>query len=159
MRSHKGEGERGRTGRAPRTPAAPTDLAAFREHFGALLGFTEALRDGRCRRTTHFEANLQETIGAFRPLFAPWNMEVVFLLYVAGPLRFNALKRKLEGVSSRVLTDKLRHLEAEGLLHRDASEEGAVTYRLSIRGGVVARHLHPLLFYLHNRELLPDVEA
>lgn len=160
MTAHKGASEPPRTtpARGPREPPAPTDLDAFREHLASTVAFTDALRDRRCRRTNHFEARLGETVAVFKPLFSPWNMEVLFLLYMEGPARFNALKRKLGGVSSRVLTDKLRHLEAEGYLAR--REEGEATlYALLPQGHLIARHLHPLVFYLHNRDRLGDAPA
>lgn len=153
MDRHKRTGEPART--APRTPPLPADVDLYREHHERLLDFTDALRERRCRRTAHFGHGLAGTIAAFRPLFAPWNMEILFALYVNGPARFNGLKRALDGVSSRVLTDKLRHLATEGLVSREEEGEG-VRYSLTPRGEAVARHLHPLLFYLHNA---PDAVA
>lgn len=134
-------------------PPTLTDLEAFRRHDAFTQAFTEALRTGRCRRTDHFDAALGETVGALAPLVGPWNLEVLFLLYMEGPQRFSALKRTLGQVSSRVLTDKVRHLEREGLLSR--REEGrAVAYALTPRGETVARHLHPIVFYLRNEAAL-----
>lgn len=131
---------------SPRTPAAPTDHELYRGHFERLRAYTDALREDRCRRTGHFEAHsLGETVGVFAPLFAPWNMEIVFALYMRGGLRFNEAKRLLAPVSSRVLSDKLAHLTREGLV-RPRGEGG---YELTVKGDVVARHLHPLLFFLH----------
>jgi DNA-binding HxlR family transcriptional regulator len=92
-------------------------------------------------------------VSVFAPLVGPWNLELLFLLYVEGPQRFSALKRTLAGVSSRVLTDKARHLEREGLATRRA-EGRAVTYALTERGATVARHLHPIVFYLRNEAAL-----
>lgn len=71
-----------------------------------------------------------------------------------GPLRFSGVKRGLGQVSSRVLTDKLRHLAAHDLVRREEAETGEVTYFLTKTGEVVARHLHPVVFYLRNRESL-----
>lgn len=134
----------------PRTPAAPTDQALFRAHLEGLRTYTDALREGRCRRTNHFDERLEETLSVFGPIFAPWNTEILFVLYMRGPLRFNAIKRGLGRISSRVLTDKLQHLQKNVLVRR-APEGRAVRYELSAVGEVVARHLHPLLFFLNNR--------
>lgn len=134
-------------------PPSRTDLEAFRAHDAGTRAFTEALRDARCRRTDRFDARLGETVGALAPLVGPWNLELLFLLSMQGPQRFSALKRALGGVSSRVLTDKARHLEREGLVER--REDGrAVTYALTRRGETVARHLHPIVFYLRNHETI-----
>lgn len=136
---------------SPRQAVAHPQQDAFREHFARTVAFTDALREARCRRTDNFTDRLGETLDAFRPLFSPWCPEIVFSLYIHGPRRFNALKRALGEVSSRVLTDKLRVLEAEGFLQRRAlADADAHEYALTAHGERVARLLHPLVFYLHN---------
>lgn len=60
----------------------------------------------------------------------------VILTLSHGPMRYNALRRALPGVSQRMLTRALRRLESEGLLNRE--EEKAVppkvTYSLTKKG-------------------------
>lgn len=46
-----------------------------------------------------------------------WSLLVVVTLR-AGPMRFNELKRQIEGISQRMLTRTLRGLERDGLLTR-----------------------------------------
>ncbi|WP_437905019.1 helix-turn-helix domain-containing protein [Sorangium sp. So ce327] len=46
-----------------------------------------------------------------------WSMMVLAVL-VPGPRRFNAIKRRLEGITQRVLTQTLRKLERNGMIHR-----------------------------------------
>ncbi len=46
-----------------------------------------------------------------------WSMMVLAVL-LQGPHRFNAVKRRLEGVTQRVLTHTLRRLERNGLVSR-----------------------------------------
>lgn len=46
-----------------------------------------------------------------------WSMMVLTVLD-SGPMRFNAIKRRLEGVTQKALTQCLRRLERNGLLHR-----------------------------------------
>ncbi|MDI1484837.1 helix-turn-helix domain-containing protein [Polyangium sp. y55x31] len=46
-----------------------------------------------------------------------WSMMVLAVL-VARPHRFNAIKRRLEGVTQRVLTQTLRKLERNGMIRR-----------------------------------------
>ena len=49
-----------------------------------------------------------------------------------GPVRFGALRRRLEGISAKVLADKLRQLEEEGLVERVIVDRPlAVTYGLT----------------------------
>ena len=46
-----------------------------------------------------------------------WSMMVLAVL-VPGPHRFNAIKRRLEGITQRVLTQTLRKLERNGMIRR-----------------------------------------
>jgi DNA-binding HxlR family transcriptional regulator len=49
-----------------------------------------------------------------------------------GPLRFGAIRRRLEGINQKVLTDKLRDLEEQGLIARSVVERPlAVHYELT----------------------------
>ncbi|WP_431034355.1 winged helix-turn-helix transcriptional regulator [Streptomyces sp. P6-2-1] len=45
-----------------------------------------------------------------------WSMMVMAVL--AEPLRFNEIKRRLEGITQRVLTQTLRRLERNGMVER-----------------------------------------
>ncbi len=55
----------------------------------------------------------------FRVLMGPWTMYILWTLREDGPLRFGVLKRRLHNVSAKVLTDRLRLLEREGLIYRE----------------------------------------
>lgn len=52
-----------------------------------------------------------------------WKAVLLFHLFEDGTLRFAELKRKVPGISERVLTKQLRELEADGLLHREVYAE------------------------------------
>ena len=47
-----------------------------------------------------------------------WSLAIVHALGVAGTLRHAELARRLEGVTQRMLTRSLRHLERDGLIVR-----------------------------------------
>lgn len=47
-----------------------------------------------------------------------WSMYVIHVLAKDSPLRFNELKRRVDGVSQRMLTVTLRGLERDGLVRR-----------------------------------------
>ncbi len=51
-------------------------------------------------------------------LTRPWTMHIIWLLSTNGPMRFGALRRRIEGISARLLTVRLRTLEAEGFVRR-----------------------------------------
>ncbi|PTL78416.1 helix-turn-helix domain-containing protein [Vitiosangium sp. GDMCC 1.1324] len=55
-------------------------------------------------------------------LGGPWTMFILWTLLDSGPCRFGELKRRITGISSRVLTERLRMLEAEGFVFRHAEE-------------------------------------
>ena len=70
-----------------------------------------------------------------RQLMGPWTTYILWLLHSQGPLRFGALKAAVPGISSKVLTERLRQLEAGRLIHRDYQPTipPAVTYSLTAR--------------------------
>lgn len=71
-----------------------------------------------------------------------WSVLVVLRLG-AGPVRFLALLREVEGISQRMLTVTLRSLERDGLVNRKVydTRPPAVEYSLSERGKTL---LHPI---------------
>ena len=63
-----------------------------------------------------------------------WAVLVVGAL-ADGPARFGALRRRLEGISQKVLTEKLRDLENEGLIERTVVDRPlSVSYALTDLG-------------------------
>jgi DNA-binding HxlR family transcriptional regulator len=54
-----------------------------------------------------------------RLLWGQWKAHVVYLLGAHGPARFGVLRQRLDGISPKVLTQRLRELEADGLLWRE----------------------------------------
>ena len=68
-------------------------------------------------------------------LTKPWIMQILWVLGNDGPTRFGALRRKVDGISARVLTERLKHLEERGFVYRtyEATIPPAVTYGLTNR--------------------------
>jgi DNA-binding HxlR family transcriptional regulator len=71
-----------------------------------------------------------------RMLMGPWTTYIVYNLRTYGPQRFGELKRRVSGVSAKMLTERLRTLEGAGLVKRDyeATIPPKVTYSLTPRG-------------------------
>ena len=73
--------------------------------------------------------------------------------------RYNELKKSIEGISQKVLTDSLRSLEADGLIERKIFDEQPphVEYRLTDLGEAIKPTLDALYeFGLHYKaRLLP----
>ena len=71
-----------------------------------------------------------------RMLMGPWTTYILYNLKTHGPQRFGELKRRVSGVSAKMLTERLRTLEGAGLIRRDyeATIPPKVTYSLTKRG-------------------------
>ena len=71
-----------------------------------------------------------------RVITGPWTIYILWVLSEQGPQRFGALKRLVPGISTRVLTERLRMLEHAGVVWREQATTipTAVTYGLTERG-------------------------
>lgn len=71
-----------------------------------------------------------------RLLMGPWTTYILWILRNEGPTRFGALKRHVTGVSAKMLTERLRLLEAAGIIARTYTPTipPQVTYSLTTRG-------------------------
>ena len=56
--------------------------------------------------------------GLLETLTRPWTFHIVWQLSTKGPMRFGSLRRAISGISPRLLTVRLRALEAEGFVRR-----------------------------------------
>ncbi len=65
-----------------------------------------------------------------------WSVLVIGILAMSGPLRFGELYQRVPGISQRMLTLTLRHLQRDGLLTRTAYAEfpPRIEYRLTALG-------------------------
>jgi DNA-binding HxlR family transcriptional regulator len=73
--------------------------------------------------------------GLLELLTRPWTMHILWALSHNGPMRFGVLKRQVEGISSRVLTERLRTLEDARFIfrHYEPTIPPAVTYGITER--------------------------
>ena len=71
-----------------------------------------------------------------RLLMGPWTTYILWVLRSNGPTRFGELKRRVTGVSAKVLSERLRMLADAGVVHRqfEATIPPQVTYSLTSRG-------------------------
>ena len=71
----------------------------------------------------------------------------------AGPMRFNALKRRVEGVSQKMLSQTLRQLERDGLVTRsvEATVPVSVTYAITPLGETLVEALQPVIDWAESR--------
>ncbi len=73
------------------------------------------------------------------------------------PMRFNALKRRIEGVSQKMLSQTLRQMERDGLATRtvEATAPVAVTYAITPLGLTLVQALQPMIDWAETR--MPEV--
>jgi DNA-binding HxlR family transcriptional regulator len=71
-----------------------------------------------------------------RVLMGPWTTYILWVLRSNGPTRFGALKRLVAGISAKVLTERLRALEAAEIIERRyvTTIPPQVTYAMAPRG-------------------------
>jgi DNA-binding HxlR family transcriptional regulator len=93
----------------------------------------------------------------FEQIADKWSMMILTVLD-KGPLRFNVIKRRLEGVTQKALTQTLRRLERNGFVERRVLEASpvAVEYEITPLGRTLQRPLKAL--YAWTQEYLGDVE-
>jgi DNA-binding HxlR family transcriptional regulator len=73
--------------------------------------------------------------GLLETITRPWTLHILWVLSSNGPTRFGALRRSVPGISSRVLTERLRALEEKGFIfrHYKPTIPPEVTYGLTKR--------------------------
>ncbi len=75
-----------------------------------------------------------------RLLMGPWTTYILYVLRTNGATRFGELKRRVAGVSAKVLTERLRMLEHADIVvrHYEPTIPPQVTYALAPRGRELA---------------------
>ena len=74
-----------------------------------------------------------------------WKIPVIYVLR-GEPVRFSALQRTLDGITQKMLTQCLRELEADGLVHREVYPQ--VPPRVEYSLTPLACKLQPILYSL-----------
>lgn len=70
----------------------------------------------RAKKNAHFQLPLKS-------LAAKWKIPILCSLYNDGPTRYNALRKKIKGVTNTMLASSLKELEADGLILRTQYNE------------------------------------
>src|ERR1700691_1201882 len=73
--------------------------------------------------------------GLLELLTRPWTLHILWALSHSGPTRFGVLRRPGEGISARVVRERLRTLESAGFVFRHYEQPipPAVTYGITER--------------------------
>jgi DNA-binding HxlR family transcriptional regulator len=78
----------------------------------------------------------QQPLGKATALLGrPWTLLIIHAL-AKSPCRFSELARRLPGISTNLLTERLRQLQAFGIIERDTGSmpQFVITYRLTKLG-------------------------
>jgi DNA-binding HxlR family transcriptional regulator len=96
------------------------------------------------------DREIQRSVEALNPLLQKWSIEVCFLLRMKEPRRFNELKEGLPGIGSRTLSQRLKELEAQGIVQRTVFPEVPVRveYRLTPKGSRMGDLFLPIIAHL-----------
>jgi DNA-binding HxlR family transcriptional regulator len=150
---------RGRSVPVANTPRALAPVAGrnsaleeeFRRFRHAATEFSASLaHHADFRSKLNGAAVAQINLRAVRSIFGKWSLDILVLLVTERELGFAELRKALRGISSRILSSKLKRLEAHGLVRREvlATRPPRVNYGLTDRGLTVTRLGEPVLLYL-----------
>ncbi|MFF8716059.1 winged helix-turn-helix transcriptional regulator [Streptomyces sp. NPDC015184] len=94
--------------------------------------------------------------GTLEHVTGRWGALTLGALYESG-FRFNELRRRVDGVSEKMLSQTLQALERDGLVHREAQPTNPprVDYGLTPLGRQVAERLLGLIQFVEDR--MPEV--
>ena len=97
-------------------------------------------------------SSVEDNLNLMKKVFGKWPVEIILSTYPLKSVGFRDLGRLLVGISSRVLSKKLKDLEELGFLKRNviSSRPPKVKYTLSRKGELVAKLGEPVILYLRN---------
>lgn len=146
--------------KGPRMPSSPEARRQAEEMIGKLDAFLDELAVGHraameetvrwLTGTGTLEQEISASVRALNPLLQKWSIEICFLLRMRETLRFNELKEQLPGIGSRTLSQRLKELEAQGIVQRTVFAEVPVRveYRLTPKGLRMGDLFLPIIAHL-----------
>jgi DNA-binding HxlR family transcriptional regulator len=85
-----------------------------------------------------------------------WALLIINAIGNTNTIRFGELKRMLQGINSKVLSDRLKEIKAVGIIHRKSYDEVPphVEYSLTDSGKSLRKAMIPLMewFYSHHKQ-------
>ncbi|MEM2911350.1 MAG: helix-turn-helix domain-containing protein [Candidatus Bathyarchaeia archaeon] len=116
-----------------------------------IKGIEDTLRNVLENQSITFE-NLKEDLKSLEESFSllsqKWNLEILYTLFLKNTVTFSGLK-KILGVNSRTLSDKLKNLKSYGYIERivKTGPPLRVEYALTKKGKNTVLLALPLLYY------------
>jgi len=110
----------------------------------------------RCRKESENEICLCPVEGILGVISKKWAPQVIATVGNRDRIRFNEIMKKLEGISPKTLSDRLKELERSGLVVREAFAEvpPRVEYSLTEDGIEVRTSMVPLMEWASRRNIL-----
>lgn len=117
-----------------------------------LKGIEETLKDVVEKQSLTFEdlkEDLESLEESFNLLSQKWNLQIIYTLFLKNTVTFSGLK-KILGVNSRTLSDKLKNLARHGYIERVVKHGPplSVEYVLTAKGKNTVLMALPILYYL-----------
>ncbi|MBI2044950.1 helix-turn-helix transcriptional regulator [Candidatus Pacearchaeota archaeon] len=83
-----------------------------------------------------------------------WTISIIITIGNFGKLRFNELLNRLESATAKILSDRLKELEKEGIIQRKHYKEvpPKVEYALTYKGRKLKESLRPLIYWAENKK-------
>ena len=145
----------------PAAPIGPREQQEPRELPAPLAPLVLSEQDERQARMLEFDVFAKECPSrvVLDHITGRWGVLVLAGLRNKGPARFNALRRRIEGVSERMLAQTLQGLERDGFVRREvlAVMPPSVSYSLTDLGAGTADHLLALIGHIESH--MPAVLA
>ena len=93
--------------------------------------------------------------GLMSAISKKWGLLIINAIGIYGRIRFNKLMKELHGISPRTLSDRLKELQAEGLIKREFFAEipPRVEYSLTKDGVELRESITPLLEWVIRRDV------
>jgi DNA-binding HxlR family transcriptional regulator len=97
---------------------------------------------------TELKDELESLQESFNLLFQKWSLEILYTLMLKDTIGFGGIK-KILGVNSRTLSDKLKMLQTHGYINRNVTDGPPlrVEYLLTSKGKNTILLALPLLYY------------
>ena len=100
------------------------------------------------------DREIKLSVKVLSPFMQKWTIEICFLLRMKEPRRFHQLKESLPGIGSRTLSQRLKELEAQGIVRRTVFPQVPVRveYKFTPKGSRLGDLFLPIIAHLRISE-------
>ena len=129
--------------------------ARFRRFADAAARFSEQIVETVTGADREPSRTAEVNVEIARTVFGKWSIEILAILYHVGTVGFEELRRRLGSMSPRVLSQKLKVLESQGLVERivKTSRPIGVSYTLTEKGLTLTKLGEPVFLYLRFKKI------